>query len=178
MLSIKMVKFFAVRHMQIKEIKYIKIIQAKSLITLMIYFVIVIIISTFSFSNYFTNNTKNHKNFLNLKKLQQALLLARSEAIKQRTKVQLCPSFNLHVCSQDWTNDLIIFIEDQHNHSESKILHHLQLKFTDHSLKFSGNQKTQIITFLPNGLTNNNGNFCIKNYHCLYINRAGKVYIK
>jgi type IV fimbrial biogenesis protein FimT len=171
-----MVKSFVVKHMLIKKNKPIKYTQAISLIQLMIFSSIVIIISIFGFYNYF-NNTVNHKNLLKLKKLQQALYLTRSEAIKERTKVHLCPSLNLQTCSQDWTNDLIIFIENQNNNTNLKVLHHLQLNFTDPTLKFFGNQKTQIITFLPNGLTNNNGNFCISNY-CLYINKAGKIYIK
>ena len=173
MLFIAMVKSFVVKHMPIKKYKHI---QAKSLIELMIYCMLVIIISTYGSYNY-VNNKAKHTDLLKLKKLQHALYLTRSEAITQHSKVQLCPSLNMHTCSQDWTNDLIIFTEDQNNNNNLKILHHLQLKLTDLSLKFFGNPRTQTITFLPNGLTNNNGNFCINNY-CLYINKAGKIYIK
>ncbi len=154
---------------------------AKSLIELLLYCMLVISISTIGFYNYI-NKTNDYKNFLKLKKLQQTIYLARSEAINNYAKVKLCPSHNMHTCSQDWTKYLIIFIDKSEQGSNNQqILHQIQLQFSDPLLRFNffGNQQNQIITFLPNGLTNNNGHFCINDskQHCLYLNKAGKIYI-
>lgn len=157
------------------NIKNHSTIKAISLIELLIYCTLIIIFSLSNYNNF--TYFKQQQKITKLKKLQHALHLAHYEAINKRTKVQLCPSYDLLHCSQNWSNDVIIFIEENNNHIN--ILHHLQLKFAESSLRFFDNQNTQIITFLPNGLTNNNGNFCINDpeQHCLYINKAGKTYI-
>lgn len=161
-------KVFVVEPMQSRKSTNI---SGRTLTELLVCCTLIILLLT-GFYNYFSNtNHETQKNLLKLKKLQQALYLARSEAINQHAKVGVCPSYNLKTCTENWTNDLIIFTED-------RILHHIQLKFTDPLFKFFGNQKNQIIFFLPNGLTHNNGRFCINNQeNCLYINKAGKVYI-
>lgn len=154
------------------------IIQAKSLIELIIiFFIITILITAFWFYNGFDKKISD-KNFLKLKQLQYILHLARSEAIRLRTKVYLCPSNNRQTCYYNWTSGIMIFLQ---NRDTIQVLHYSSMMFMDPMLrfKFFGNQQDQKITFLPNGLTINNGHFCTDNgLHCLYINQAGKIYIK
>lgn len=152
--------------------------KAKTLIELLIIFFIVgILITAFWCYNGINKQTSN-KNFLKLKQLQYALNLARSDAIKLRTKVYLCSSNDRQTCSYNWTSDIIIFVKD---FDRIRVLHYYSRMFTDPIFRFQffGNQQQQQITFLPNGLTINNGHFCTDNgLHCLYINQAGKVYIR
>ena len=144
--------------------------QAKSLIELLLYCILVICSLLCGLNHYF-NKPQEYNDFLKLQKLGDALNLARSEAISKNIKVSVCPSYDLLICSSRWSNDLIIF-------NDLTILHHIQLNFSDKTVQFRGNQQTQKITFFSNGLTSNNGNFCVnKGQHCLYINKAGKVYI-
>lgn len=137
------------------------------LMELLVY-IVLIIVSVILAANYYFNNPQKHKDFLALQKLGDALNLARSIAIKTNNKISICPSCDLHTCNDKWTNDLIIF-------NDLVVLHHIRLQFSVGTLKFFGKQKTNMINFLPSGLTNNNGNFCIEN-NCLYINKAGKIY--
>lgn len=138
------------------------------LIELLVY-TVVIIISLILVANYYFNTPQQHKNLLALQKLGDALHLARSAAIKNNSNVSICPSYDLRTCNEQWTNDLIIF-------NDLVILHHIKLQFSAGTLNFFGKKNTNKIIFLPSGLTNNNGHFCIEN-NCLYINKAGKIYL-
>ncbi len=174
-----MVKNFVVRNIFI-SIK--TTIKAGSLIELLIFMIIIaILITSFWSYNHFDKKT-NDQNLLRLKKLQHALYLARSEAIALQTKVYVCPTHNRAVCSYNWTSEIMIFVIDQEKKQPSiKILSCFKSMFRDPMLRFQffGNQQEQKIIFLPNGLTINNGHFCTDNgAHCLYINQAGRVYIK
>lgn len=132
----------------------------------------------FFFKTKIFDNKISEQNFLKLKKLQQALYLARSEAIKLHDKVYLCPSYDQQTCCYSWTTNIMIFVIEQH---KFKVLHYLEPLFNKQMLRFhffGNNQYQQKITFWPTGLTINNGHFCIdNNLYCLYINQSGRVYI-
>ena len=144
---------------------------------LIVFIILIILIGVFW--SYSTCDKKTiEQNFLKLKKLQYALYLARSEAVRLRTKVYLCPSHNQKTCCHDWASNIMIWKKDG---EQLQVLHYLAPIFIDPLLrfKFFGNQADQIIIFLPNGLTINNGHFCTDvNLICLYLNKAGKIYIK
>ncbi|MGI9214696.1 MAG: GspH/FimT family protein, partial [Gammaproteobacteria bacterium] len=128
---------------------------------------------------------------IGLKKLQQLFELAQSESINLGTKVYLCPTIDQKTCINRWNAGIMLFINSKQeiDNLNIKVLHYQNYSmFTDPLLRmkfFGGNQLTQKLTFLPNGMLINNGNFCIYNKlhkfhksHCLYFNQAGKVYIK
>lgn len=135
-------------------------------IELLVY-IVLIIVSLISAASYYCKSPQKHKNLLALKKLGDALKLARSLAITTNSDVGICSSSDFLNCNDNWGNDLIIF-------NDLVVLHHITLQFSTGTLKFFGKQNIKKINFLPSGLTNNNGHFCIDS-HCLYINKAGRI---
>jgi Tfp pilus assembly protein FimT len=145
--------------------------------TLVIITVIMIAISSCWFNGIFANNV-NKQNFLKLKTLQQALYFARSEAIRSKQPVYVCPSYDKKDCCYNWAAPIITYTITE---KKLILLNHLNLMFISQEMlrfHFFGNQQEPKLTFLPNGTTLNNGHICT-NYglHCLYINQTGKSYI-
>ena len=155
-----------------------KYVKSRSLVELLIVFFVIIILFSLFFKTKIFDKRISHQNLVKLKKLQQVLYLARSEAIKLHNKVYLCPSYDKQTCCHNWTKNIMIFIIEQ---QKLKVLHYLEPLFNKQMLRFQffGNsQHQQKITFWPTGLTVNNGHFCIdNNLYCLYINQSGRVYI-
>ena len=128
----------------------------------------------------------NHRELLvaQLKLLQQALYLARSEAILKSKKVYLCLSDQRQQCSFNISNpSIMIFMFNLKRQQE--VLYYFRYPlgkhmFYQYNSSFFGNTKVAKITFLPNGMTINNGHFCVDQQHnyCLYLNQAGKAYLR
>ena len=187
-----MVKHFVVPNTPINFLaSYRNFYSAKSLLELLIFLTVLSVILYLSSNLKLNSDVSNRQNnILQLQQLQQALQLARINAMSLNTEVYLCPTSNYIICDYDWANNLMIFVAGQpntisnkhniNNTNNKKILHRLSPVFTDHLLRFHffGNQLAQKITFMSTGFTINNGHFCISGeLDCLYINQAGKTYI-
>lgn len=155
----------------------------------------IITVLIFINNNYIDNNfsykLQEKQQLIGLKKLQQLFELAQSESIHLGINVYLCPTIDQKTCINRWNAGIMLFINSEQaiDNLNIKVLHYQNSSiFTDPLLRmkfFGGNQLNQKLTFLPNGMLINNGNFCIYNklhkFHksyCLYFNQAGKVYIK
>jgi Tfp pilus assembly protein FimT len=158
-------------------------------------FISIITVLIFINNKYIENNLtytiQEKQQLIGLKKLQKLFFLAQSESINLGTKVYLCPTSDQKTCINRWNAGIMLFINSEQSidNLNTKVLHYQNNSmFIDPLLRmkfFGGNQLTQKLTFLPNGMLINNGNFCIYNKlhkfnksHCLYFNQAGKVYIK
>lgn len=105
--------------------------------------------------------------------LERTLLQARTMAVTQREKIQLCGSLDLQNCHTDWSSGWIIRrLKDEQN------LYANQLLNQQYSLKWDGFQKN--IVFQPGGVgLTTNGRF----YLCrkqrvdwqIVLNRQGRV---
>ena len=152
---------------------------------------VLIFINTKYIDNNFSYKLQEKQQLIGLKKLQKLFFLAQSESINLGIKVYLCPTSDQKTCINRWDAGIMLFTtsEKEIANLNIKVLHYQNNSmFTDPLLRmkfFGGNQLIQKLTFLPNGMLLNNGNFCIYNKlhkfhksHCLYFNQAGKVYIK
>lgn len=170
-----------------------KYFRLKSYLLLQLLIVIsLIIILIFVSNNYIDSNLiyklKEQREIVGLKQLQQLFRSAQSQSINLGKQVYLCPTLNGRKCINRWNAGVMIFtIEELDNFNIQVLDHNNYSMFSDPLLRmhfFGGNQSIQKLTFLPNGMLVNNGNFCIYSKlqshksHCLYFNQAGKVYIK
>lgn len=164
--------------------------KLKGYLLLQCLIVIILIIILISNNNYYynyINSLQEKKQLTGLNKFQQLFLVAQYKSILLGKKVYLCPTLDTKKCVNNWNKGIMIFTLEDPNDLESQIqvLHHdNHSMFIDRLLRinfFGSNQLIQKLTFLPNGMLNNNGNFCIYNKfnksHCLYFNQAGKTYI-
>lgn len=117
-----------------------------------------------------------------LTQLNADLQFARGTAITHHTAVSLCSGSSSCRASHEWTQQLLIFADNNLNgslDSGEKLLKVAELP-TSHSWKWSNFRQQPYMTYIPNGMTNSlNGTFTLcqntQALASLTLNRAGRV---
>ncbi len=141
-------------------------------IEVIITLIIISLVLAFSIPS-FKNNLQQTRDSLLLDKMQQAMQLARREAIMRQVAVNLCGSEDQKSCSDHWTNGFIVTASNQilfsfHESNQSGVMHWRAFPFYVDQL-----------AYLPSGqLSFENGTFWYchdKPLWALIINQVGRV---
>ncbi|MBL4820865.1 MAG: GspH/FimT family pseudopilin [Gammaproteobacteria bacterium] len=123
---------------------------------------------------------------LTLRKIADAVHLARSSAIQTGHMVTLCPSADGRTCGGAWHNGMMVFEDKDNDHKmgdTDELLSHFQFPGLSGSLHWRAFQNRQYLQITPQGFTRyQNGNFtwCPSRdskvtARQMIINRAGRV---
>ncbi|MHB0777339.1 GspH/FimT family pseudopilin [Halomonas sp. WWR20] len=97
-------------------------------------------------------------------RLWQALSAARLEAAERRTKVHLCPTQDGRICTSNWQDSLMLFMDEDGNDKldgSEELIHHYPAINGKFAISVSGNALLNGLSYRPDGFTTEWGTFSL-----------------
>lgn len=135
--------------------------QGFTLLELVVSFVLISIIMIYGLSSFNTYMEQTRAD-MRIMQLYSALAFIRNDVFSTHEAGVICPSADKQSCGGDWSGDLIVFLDDNQNHTldEGETLLRIIQPTTGGTLTWQGFGSSKYLMFLPYGLTNQqNGTF-------------------
>ncbi|MCH2158914.1 MAG: GspH/FimT family pseudopilin [Oleiphilaceae bacterium] len=156
-----------------------------TLLELLIAFTIIAITFGISFGSF--SFIEKQRVEQNARTVIQAIMYARSLAIKENQSVFICASDNGSHCDKNWSNTMMIYRDLNGNKSfdtSDDMIHLFEIGSDDNRIRWGSFRRQDYLEFLPTGMTNfQNGTFtvCANNKNVetavpVIVNVAGRPY--